>query len=153
MRITQNPYCQMNITFIKLSVLSSLIISSAACLATETYQEENPHAIASPEWERYENCRAAAALTQTSAESIVHLKGYSVEQKKQSIIDTMGREPIIENSVSSLLDQKHIEFALQHEGNGKKAFDASWQYCMDFSLKEHYYKDDLLSDVPDLDDL
>ncbi len=113
---------------------------------------DNPHPIASPKWQRFENCKESATLTETYANDVANFKGKSGANKKDAIIATMGREPFYEESVGDLLVQHQIKIALKNEGNGKAAFDEMWNYCMSFSVKQHYYKDDLINEVKSLDE-
>ncbi|MCO7223845.1 hypothetical protein [Pleionea sp. CnH1-48] len=130
-----------------------LLTSCAQASDKKISPENNPHGFGTPEWEKHETCLHTADLTKINAESVATLKEFNQEQKRRSILKTMGREPLNENTVNDLLDRNRIKMALEHEKAPQEAFNKMWEYCMGFSVKEHYYKDDRLEDVKALEDI
>lgn len=120
--------------------------------AEEKYSGDNPHALGTPEWQRYYNCVTVAEFAREFANDEVMHEAKSKEKKMKLGEMVMGQyDESAGESVETLLAKKGVELGVSFEKQPEKAFQAAWQYCMNFSLKEHYYYDTPVKDVAALE--
>ncbi len=129
-----------------------LLLSLQPAVASEKYVGANPHMIATPEWQRYMQCEVAADFSATFANDVVMHEAAGIEAKRQRGLAVRGMKSTIDlQTVESLTTKKSLEAAIANEKNPDKAFQLTWEYCMSFSLKQHYYFDAELPDIPGME--
>jgi|GEM_PF-6542717 len=129
-----------------------LTVPLVACSEGEKFVGNNPHPITSPEWTRYMNCQLVSDFAKEySGDKVMHEMA-SMEEKRERGLSILGKRSIIdEQTVQSLTAKKALETSIAMQKQPEKAFQATWEYCMTFSTKQHYYFDANLEDIPSLD--
>ncbi|WMS87234.1 hypothetical protein [Pleionea litopenaei] len=127
------------------------VLLAGTSIAKEKYVGENPHTLGTAEWQRYHNCMTVAGFAREFADDKVMQGVYSRDDKVKLGEIVMGEYDSSDGeSVETLLAKKGVELGVNFEKQPEKAFQEAWQYCMKFTLKEHYYYDVPLKDVPSL---
>ncbi|MDX1451605.1 MAG: hypothetical protein R3183_03530 [Oleiphilaceae bacterium] len=71
----------------------------------------------------------------------------NAKQQKQQRCEDAGIDPLFEASLGDLLLQKQIELPLSLQHDPAAAERSMLHYCMQFSVKAHYYPDALISEL------